>query len=260
MYHVSPEYKAVIELAKTVGELQKKYFRSSHLKINTKTSHADLVTEVDIKCDEKIVAFLSEHFKGDAILSEEQGLKEGNNEYKWIVDPLDGTTNYAIGLPVFAVSIARWKGDAPVFAVVYCPVFEDLFYAEKSKGAYFNGQLCQVSGKTALKESILATGFPYDRATAFNHNGQNISEMIPRVKGVRRMGAAAYDISLVAAGVFDGFWELRLSLWDIAAAMLLVEEAGGRFYTKFSNGQYNVICGNREICQAIDEVVDWEHE
>lgn len=249
-------YEQVIELAKEIGLYQKSFFRSKAFSVATKSSSVDMVTEVDVACDQKIVKAIQKWFPDDAILSEEQGYKEGTSAYTWIVDPLDGTTNFSIGLPIFAVSIARWQGETPEFGVVYVPMLDELFVAQSGRGAYHNGQKIKASNKKHLAQSVLATGFPYDRATAANNNSENIQKMIPLVKGIRRMGAAAYDLCLVGAGIFDGFWELRLGKWDLAAAKLVILEAGGVFYAHEDKGKYNVLCGSPEICAAIDEVVN----
>ncbi|MGX8796846.1 inositol monophosphatase family protein [Fusibacter sp. JL298sf-3] len=254
---ISSQYVPIVELAKAVGAYQKTYFRTDNLKVETKSTAIDMVTEVDIACDQKIVKKLKSLFPEDNILSEEQGYCDRSGAYTWIIDPLDGTTNFSVGLPVFAVSIARFHGHHPVFGVVYVPMLDELFVAEKGKGSYLNGSRLHVSQRTILSESVLATGFPYDRATAVNNNSKNIETMVPLVKGIRRMGAAAYDICLVGAGILDGFWELKLGKWDIAAAWLVVTEAGGAFFAKEGEKGYNVICGNKALCDAIDEVVDF---
>lgn len=249
------KYLAVIELARQVGAYQKESFRNPNLLIETKSTSIDLVTEVDLYCDHRLVETLKELFPKDNILSEEKGLYDMGGTYTWVIDPLDGTTNFSIGLPIFAVSIARMKEGHPVFGVIYVPMVDDLFVAEKGKGAWLNGNLCRVSNSGELGKSVLATGFPYDRASAKNNNSKNIEQMVPKVKGIRRMGAAAYDIALVGAGILDGFWELRLALWDIAAAWLVVTEAGGHMHIDEKSGAYNLICGNAKICEKIKEVV-----
>lgn len=249
------KYLAVIELAKQVGDYQKDCFRNPNLMIETKSTAIDLVTEVDLCCDHRLVETLNQLFPEDNILSEEQGVHEVGGVYSWVIDPLDGTTNFAIGLPIFAVSIARMKDGKPVFGVIYVPMVGDLFVAEKGKGAWLNEKPCTVSQSDELRKSVLATGFPYDRATAQNNNSKNIEQMIPKVKGIRRMGAAAYDIALVGAGILDGFWELRLALWDIAAAWLVVTEAGGHMQVFEKSGAYTVVCGNETICEKIKAVV-----
>lgn len=249
------KYLAVIELAKQVGAYQKACFRNPNLLIESKSTAIDLVTEVDVYCDKRLVETLKELFPEDDILSEEQGLHDVGGAHTWVIDPLDGTTNFSIGLPIFAVSIARMKEGKPIFGVIYVPMLEDLFVAEKGKGAWLNEKPCSVSQSDELRKSVLATGFPYDRATAKNNNSKNIEQMIPKVKGIRRMGAAAYDIALVGAGILDGFWELRLALWDIAAAWLVVAESGGHMQVLEKSGAYTVICGNEKICEKIKAVV-----
>lgn len=259
MNKIDQAYMPVIDLAKEVGAYQKKFFRNPNLDVTTKSTSVDMVTEVDLYCDNLIVDTLRRWYPEDHILSEEQGVNKGTNGYTWIIDPLDGTTNYSIGHPIFAVSIARWKGDTPVFGVVYVPMLEEIFVAEKGKGAYLNGQRLTGSKGNILSQAVLGTGFPYDRATAANNNSENIALMIPKVKGIRRLGAAAYDLCLVAAGVLDAYWELRLGKWDLAAGMLMVQEAGGKFYFVESHGKFNVICGDPDLCNEISDLVDLEN-
>lgn len=259
---ISSEYIEVVQLSKVAGEIQRESFRTNSFKIQTKSSVADLVTEVDIKCDRFIVDQLKRLFPEDQILSEEQGhyVPEGKKSaYKWIIDPLDGTTNYSVGVPIFAVSIARWRENEPVFGVVYVPMLDELFYAEKGRGAYNNLERIQISDCNQLERAVIGTGFPYDRATARNNNGNNIQKMIPLIRGVRRLGAAAYDLCLVAMGVLDAFWELRLAQWDLAAGMLIIQEAGGTFYYEETGQRYNVIVGNKVLVDAIKEIVDLEN-
>lgn len=259
---ISSIYEGVVTIAKNAGEIQRASFRTGSFKIETKSSAVDFVTEVDMKCDQYIVDQLKQMFPEDEILSEEQGLqltKGHDNKYQWIIDPLDGTTNYSIGHPIFAVSIARWDDQGPVFGVVYVPMLDELFYAERGCGAYLNHERIQSSSCTQLNKAVVGTGFPYDRATARNNNGDNIRKMTPLIKGTRRLGAAAYDLCLVAAGVLDAFWELRLAKWDMAAGMLMITEAGGSFYMTEENQKYNVIAGNDVLINAIKDVVDLEN-
>lgn len=263
---IDDSYKEVIKVAFEAGDIQRENFRRADLEIDTKSTSVDMVTEVDRKCDAHIVARLKALFPHDEILSEEQGLfppelpkqtSDADEEsYQWIIDPLDGTTNYSIGHPVFAVSIARWDSKGPVFGVVYVPMLNELFYAQRGAGAYMNHKLIKASSQTELGKAVLGTGFPYDRASANNNNGENIKTLIPLIKGVRRMGAAAYDLCLVAAGIYDAFWELRLCKWDMAAGMLMILEAGGVFDVFEEDGKYNVITGNSELVRAISKRVD----
>jgi len=253
-------YSLIVALAKEVGQLQRTYFKKQDLKIETKSSRVDFVTEVDELCDKMIVAKIREIFKDDHILSEEQGVIAGTNDYQWIIDPLDGTTNFSIGHPIFAVSIARWYKDEPVFGVVYVPMLDLCYTAEKGNGAFLNGERIKASKKSLLDESVFATGFPYDRATAKNSNADNMKTMIPLVKGIRRMGAAAYDLCLVAEGVYDAFWELRLGKWDLAAGKLMIEEAGGTFNMTESEGKYNCVAGSPNLCTQLEDLLNMTND
>lgn len=258
-YELDKNYHEIIALAKQAGDIQKSAFRSGTFEISTKSTSVDMLTEVDMACDKLIVDRIRDLFPNDAILSEEQGTApavETPSGYTWIIDPLDGTTNYSIGHPIFAVSIARWFGDVPEFGVIYVPMLDELYYAQRGKGAYGNDIRLYASDRTKLEESVLATGFPYDRATAANNNSENVARMIPKVKGIRRLGAAAYDLCLVASGVYDAYWELRLGKWDLAAGLLLIEEAGGYFEFTCENDKYNLVTGSLELCRQIKEIVN----
>lgn len=259
MYNIDETYWPVIDLAKQIGAYQKSYFRTKDMKISTKSTDVDIVTEVDMACDRMIVDQLRSWFVSDTILSEEQGLSSAAGDFSWIIDPLDGTTNFSIGHPIFAVSIARWKNDQPVFGVVYVPMLDELFYAQLGKGSYMNN--VQISKKNSVKmgQAVLGTGFPYDRATAPNNNSDNVAKMVPKVKGIRRLGAAAYDLCLVAAGVLDAYWELRLGKWDLAAGMLIITEAGRQFTFTENEGKYNVVCGDELLCQTLIDQLNMEN-
>ncbi len=262
MKMIDTKYEAVIALAKEAGALQKSYFRTDDFKITTKSTDVDMLTEVDMACDHLIVEGLRQLFPNDAILSEERGYQpnEALSDYTWIIDPLDGTTNYSIGHPIFAVSIARWKAGQPEFGVVYVPMLDEIYCAERGKGAYRGETLLKASNKKILKESVVATGFPYDRATAANNNSENAASIIPKVKGLRRLGAAAYDLCLVASGVYDAYWELRLGWWDMAAGALMITEAGGQCTYDINNGMYNLVAGAPELCIQIKELVNMTND
>ncbi|MEB3283776.1 MAG: inositol monophosphatase family protein [Candidatus Sericytochromatia bacterium] len=188
----------------------------------------DLVTEMDIAAEKIILEAIRANFPGHAILSEEAGAAvPGNSEYRWVVDPLDGTTNYAHGLPLFCVSIGLEHAGTPVLGVIYAPVLDEMYAAELGKGATLNGQPIEVSKTASLERALLVTGFPYD-VQIKSSNLKHFSSFIHSVQAVRRLGSAALDLSWVAAGRFDGFWEPRLAPWDLCAGSLLVQEAGGR--------------------------------
>lgn len=259
MNNIDVSYIPVIDLAREVGAYQKDFFRNPDLDISSKSTSVDMVTEVDLHCDSLIVDALRKWYPEDNILSEEQGVNKGSNDFTWIIDPLDGTTNYSVGHPIFAVSIARWKNQQPIFGVVYVPMLDEMYVSEHGKGAFLNGRRLTGSKGNVLGQAVLGTGFPYDRATAANNNSENVALMIPKVKGIRRLGAAAYDLCLVAAGVLDAYWELRLGKWDLAAGMLMVLETGGKFYFKESAGKYNVVCGDPKLCNEIFDLVDLEN-
>jgi myo-inositol-1(or 4)-monophosphatase len=216
-------------IAREAGALLMEYFHQG-LKIEYK-GDADLVTAADRASEALIRERIKKSFPSHDVLGEEQGLNDQGSDYRWYVDPLDGTTNFAHGYPVFCVSMAlehRADGAAKRIAgVVYDPTRQELFTAEQGKGAQLNGKPIQVSKAAQLKECLLATGFPSHK----RHKNPNIffyHQITLRTHGVRRPGSAALDLCNVASGRFDGFWEFNLNPWDTAAGTLIVEEAGGK--------------------------------
>jgi myo-inositol-1(or 4)-monophosphatase len=187
----------------------------------------DLVTEADKMSEELILAEISLRYPDHGILSEESAAKNEQATVRWIIDPLDGTTNYAHGFPFFCVSIALEKDGVVVLGVIYDPTRDDLFFACRSGGAYLNGKKLQVSSVNDLSRGLLATGFPYDIRVSPDNNLNCFNAMAVKAQAIRRAGAAALDLAYLAAGRFDGFWELKLKPWDTAAGCLMVEEAGG---------------------------------
>jgi myo-inositol-1(or 4)-monophosphatase len=238
-------------LARSVGEIQKANLSGRNLGIATKSSGVDLVTEVDHYSEQYLITALRHTYPQHAILSEEQGQQIGHSEYLWIIDPLDGTTNYAQGLPIFSISIALQYRGQTVMGVVYAPVVDQIFTAIRGKGAFLNGKPIAVSKKTELGQCVLATGFPYDRATHPDNNVNYFAHFTPRVRGIRRMGSAAYDLANVASGALDGYWELNLSIWDVAAGALLVEEAGGKVVYLPKKRGVSLVAGNPAMCERI---------
>lgn len=188
----------------------------------------DLVTDADRAAEKIIVDVLRGTFPRHDILAEEADYGAAGSSYRWIVDPLDGTTNFAHGLPWFAVSIALAIDGAIVLGVVYQPYSNELFVAEKGKGATLNGTPIHVSRIAALDGALVATGFPYDRKQSAVNNLDHFSHFQQAAQACRRAGAASLDLANTAAGRIDGYWEMKLKPWDMAAGMLLVEEAGGR--------------------------------
>ncbi|KPJ61607.1 MAG: histidinol phosphate phosphatase [Latescibacteria bacterium DG_63] len=199
----------------------------------------NLVTEVDRLAEEAIVRYLRKRFANHSFLAEETGGSELESEFLWIIDPLDGTTNYAHGFPVYSVSIGLRYLDSVVLGVVYNPNLDELFTATLNGGARLNGKKIGVSKTRSLTRSLLATGFPYDIRESRDNNLNHFSAFALRAQAVRRAGSAALDLCYLACGRFDGFWELKLSPWDVAAGSLIVTEAGGRV-SDFSGGEFDI--------------------
>jgi len=228
-------------IAREAGALLMKYFHQG-LKIEYK-GDADLVTAADRASEVLIRERISKQFPSHDVLGEEQGLNDQGSDYRWYVDPLDGTTNFAHGFPVFCVSMAlerrlSTESARRVAGVIYDPTRDELFSAEQGGGAQLNGDAIHVSKTSALKESILGTGFPSHK----RHKNPNIHfyhQITLRSHGVRRAGSAALDLCNVASGRFDGFWEFNLNPWDTAAGVLIVEEAGGKV-TRFDGSPFEL--------------------
>jgi myo-inositol-1(or 4)-monophosphatase len=199
----------------------------------------NMVTETDILSERAIVDAIRGSYPDHQIMAEEGVAEEGRSDYKWIIDPLDGTTNYAHGYPVFSVSIALEVRGEVVAGVVYNPMLKELFRAEKGKGAYLGDKRIKVSSTAKLIDSLLSTGFPYTRMTGGPSNLDYFNKAIMGCQEIRRDGSAALDLCYVAAGRFDGFWELLLNPWDVAAGMLIVSEAGG-MVTDLKGGPYSI--------------------
>ncbi|MDO3376983.1 inositol monophosphatase family protein [Geoalkalibacter halelectricus] len=197
------------------------------LRIERKSA-VDLVTDADREAEETIVGVIRHTFPRHAILAEEADYGEKEGHYRWIIDPLDGTTNYAHAFPWFAVSIALEVEGEVVLGVVYNPAHQELFYAERGKGAFLNDVQIRVSSIGTLEESLVVTGFPYDRKHSDANNYDHFVNFQQAAQACRRVGSAALDLAYTAAGRFDGYWEMKLNPWDLAAGKLLVEEAGGR--------------------------------
>jgi myo-inositol-1(or 4)-monophosphatase len=194
---------------------------------DAKSAAFDLVTEYDRRSEKLLVARLAAAFPGDEVIAEEGSKREGAGA-RWYVDPLDGTTNFAHGLPMFCIAIGRVVDGRVDLGVVHAPVLGWTFTATRGGGAWCNDRRLQVSTNAALAEAMLGTGFPSDRATSIDNNFPQFVAVKPYVRAVRRLGSAALDQALVAAGTYDGFWEMKLKPWDLAAGSLLIEEAGGR--------------------------------
>jgi myo-inositol-1(or 4)-monophosphatase len=190
-------------------------------------SKNDFLTFVDEKSEHTIMDILHGAFPNHDILAEETGGKKQESAYKWIIDPLDGTKNYIRGIPIFGISIALMHNNEIILGVVLDPIHNELFTAEKDKGAFLNGTVIRVSSNDRLETCLLATGFPFKNKQFLQAYSSSFKDIFNSSSGVRRMGAACIDLAHLACGRFDGFWELGLSPWDVAAGTLIIKEAGG---------------------------------
>lgn len=212
--------------ARQVGEIQLRYFRSADLEISTKYNDFDVVTRADKESEALIIRKINEAFPDHDILAEESGEYSRRSSWKWVIDPLDGTTNFSQGLPLFSVSIALEHDGEPVVGVVYAPYLNEMFSAVKGAGATLNGCPIHCSKKTSLNMAVVSTGLPVDKKENRDNNLSAISKVGVEVRGLRRLGSAAIDLCYTAAGILDGYWELALHRWDISAGSLIASEAG----------------------------------
>jgi myo-inositol-1(or 4)-monophosphatase len=229
--------KTAVEAALQGGKILKKY--QGKVKNIGFKGEVDLVTEVDRLSEDKIIRIIKRNFPEHGILTEESKGWETKSEYQWVIDPLDGTTNYAHNFPTFCVSVALEKSGKIVLGAVFNPVLDELFWTIKGKGAFLNKKRIFVSQTKKLSQSLLATGFPYDIRTSKENNLNYFANFAKRAQAVRRAGSAALDLCYLAMGRFDGFWELKLHPWDTAVGALLVEEAGGKV-TDFRGKEFNI--------------------
>jgi myo-inositol-1(or 4)-monophosphatase len=248
-----------IEAAREAG----KFLRLSVGKVRNveqkKGEERNLVSEIDRGAEERIISIIKRRYPSHAFLAEESGGSEAPTEYRWIIDPLDGTTNFLHGVPIFSTSIAvEHKGEV-IAGVVYDPMADEMYTAEKGSGAFLNGKRLKVSTASRMIQSLLVTGFPYDISQNPEQAVERFVEFLMAAQGVRRLGSAALDLSYVAAGRFEGFWEVSLNPWDMAAGALFVREAGGT--TTDMTGvplniyQKGVVASNGLIHEAMLEVL-----
>ena len=249
-------YKAIlfdaVNMARQAGEIQLKLFRTKELNIATKQNDFDVVTTADKASERFIVDCINDLYPDHSILTEESGLSfHGNHEWEWVIDPLDGTTNYSAGLPWFNVSIGIKHHDETVAGVVYAPRLGELFTAVKGEGATLNGMPISPSETPTLTKAVVATGFPYDKALNPDNNLDNFKRIMPVVRGLRRLGSAALDISYVAAGFLDAYWEMNLNEWDVCAAMLIAHEAGAYAERFRPDRNWSILASNPALAPAL---------
>lgn len=244
-----------IDIARNAGRTIRPYFRSDRLDIHSKLNEADIVTAADKASEAIIIKSIKHLYPSHSILSEEMGAEDHDSEYRWIIDPLDGTTNFSAGIPVFAVSIGIEHNGTPVVGVVYDPVLDELFTAVKGQGAFLNGTPIHVKENDRLDRAVVSTGFPVDKNVNPDNNLDNVARVLPLVRGMRRLGSAAMDICYVAAGFIDAYWEMNLHDWDVAAALLILDEAGGENYRFRDNRNVSVIASNKDLMPQLKELI-----
>jgi len=250
-----PTVNIAVRAARAAGDIILRYHNQiDQLTIENKAAN-DFVSEVDKAAESAIIDEIKKAFPQHSILAEESGEILGDGENQWIIDPLDGTTNYLHSFPQYAVSIALYENNVATHAVVYDPFKEELFYASNGEGAYLNDERLRVTKTHGLENTLIGTGFPFKHPQHLDCYLDTFKAIHPQVSGIRRAGSAALDLAYVAAGRMDGFWEIGLNSWDIAAGALLVKEAGG-FIGDFSGrDQYletgNVVAGNGGTFKAI---------
>ncbi|MFD0617530.1 inositol monophosphatase family protein [Paenibacillus sp. GCM10027629] len=266
----SKSFTAVaINCAAKAGEWIKSKL-GNYEKLDIKTSSHDLVTEVDKGAEKLIRRLIMTHFPDHSFLGEEStgvgaaaatsALNEvKQSDYLWIVDPIDGTTNFVHGLPLYSVSIALAHKGEVIVGVIYDPARDELFVAEKGKGAYVHGVRMKVSQEENLESSLIATGFPTDRDVLLPLNLAGIQAVAPRVRNIRTIGSAALSLAYVATGRLSGFWELNLNAWDLAAGVLLIQESGGKVTDTAGNpyhlGVRHVLATNGHIHEELQQVL-----
>nr|CRH07711.1 Inositol-1-monophosphatase [Candidatus Magnetococcus massalia] len=257
--NLSPALNVAVRAARDAGRIALRHFDQLHrLEIREKAPQ-DLVTNADLEVEEILISQLKKAYPQYGILAEESGRQGDNKGLHWIIDPIDGTLNFSRGLPHFAISIALARGTDVQGGLIYDPVRDELFTAEKGRGAFLNDRRMRVSQQPHMVASLLGTGFPFRHQELKEPYLKAFREVLQRAGEVRRAGSAALDLAYVAAGRFDAFWELRLSPWDIAAGQLMVTEAGG--YVSDMTGDKNhmrsgdIVAGNTDIQPQLLELL-----
>ncbi|MEA3138344.1 MAG: monophosphatase [Gammaproteobacteria bacterium] len=254
---MQPLLNIAMRAARRAGDLiVKSLSRLDSLKVDTKGRN-DFVTDIDRKAEADIIATIRRSYPQHAILAEESG-GSGEDEFRWIIDPLDGTTNFLHGFPTFAVSIAVEHRGRLQHAVVYDPMRQEFFTASRGDGAQLEGKKIRVSAQRTLEGALIGTGFPFRAGAHVDEYLAMLKVVMTTAAGIRRPGAASLDLAYVAAGRIDGFWEFGLSPWDTAAGTLLIQEAGGRVGTP-SGAEYalgaNIVAGNPKVYEALLEAI-----
>ncbi|SFE62914.1 inositol monophosphatase family protein [Alteribacillus iranensis] len=253
------EWQEMLALAKEWAQEAGDYLlerAEGPMDMESKTSAIDLVTEMDVWSEtflkDKIKSFYPDHH----IRTEESEDEKGQSPYEWVIDPIDGTVNYARGLPFYCISIGiRYEGNT-VIGLVHAPKLNETYEAIKGEGAFLNGKEITVSQTGQLHSAVIGTGFPYDKDRDKDNNLEYINKMIPQVGGIRRMGSAALDLCQVAAGRMDGYWELKLNDWDVEAGLLIVKEAGGQAVVQPEKKGLFILSANSLLFSTLQKIID----
>ncbi|HWM90943.1 MAG TPA: inositol monophosphatase family protein [Thermoanaerobaculia bacterium] len=251
--------ETALSAAQAGADVIKRYFRYEGLEIGRKGTN-DFVTQADRESETAVLDEIRRRFPGHRILAEEgSGAGEGSGEHQWLIDPLDGTTNFLQGLPVYCVSVACRRGEELVAGVIHDPEGGNVFTATRGGGAFWNGRPMKVSGHQGLGGAFLATGYPFRALPTLDVYLAVFREVFHQAKAIRRCGSAALDLAYTAAGVYDGFFEFRLSPWDIGAGVLMIQEAGGVVSDLDGGGQFfrggNIVAGGPSVHAALQEAV-----
>ncbi len=247
-----------LDIAKEAGKIQLSYFGNIS-SISKKSTNIDLLTNADIESENLIISRIKDIYPTHSIISEETSSQIRDSEYTWIIDPLDGTTNFAHNLPIFAVSIALKRMNKIICGVVYNPTADKCFYAEHKKGAFLNDIAIHPTQTDNLSDSLLATGFPYLHDEKYDLSFLIFKDFYDKTRGLRRLGAAALDLCFVAMGRFDGFYEYNLNAWDICAGSLIAHEAGCNVSdwdgNNFPLDGSRILCSNKKIHSSMIDIL-----
>ena len=253
--------KFAIDIAKEAGEIQRVYFGKNNT-IKIKSTNIDLVSQADIESEQLLINKIKTKFPDHDIIAEESDLKQKNADFRWIIDPLDGTTNFVHKLPIFAVSIGIQYKEETIAGVVYNPAADKLFYASKGEGAYLNKEMIKVSSSDTLSKSLIVTGFPYLHDKKWDLLFDIFKDFYSKTRGVRRLGSAALDLCFVAMGRFEGFYEYGLKPWDVCAGSIIAKEAGAKV-TDWDNKEFpfsgiRILATNSKVHDEMVEILNKE--
>ncbi|WP_420795046.1 inositol monophosphatase family protein [Halanaerobium hydrogeniformans] len=238
-----------------VGQIQREKFKQNDFKTKTKSSSADLVTEVDILSEDIIKNNIENNYPEHNIIGEEQGESQKESNYTWIIDPLDGSNNYSMGYPIYGISIALQLNQEIVMGLIYLPEQDELYSAVKGRGAFRAAEPIKVADKKELEQATVSTGFPYDKKDSELDNLLPFMKIVKNSRGVRRSGSAAFDLISVACGRTDLFWEFKLAEWDIAAAKIIIKEAGGTLFEAQVADAPLIIVGNSYLVKIVKNII-----